>query len=273
MAAVALVAICMGGFVMDAAVLFCALIAMHEFFSAFKQKGNHPVFGAGIVFWLMLAVMPFASERGPGLIRFSKLGSINLFGVFLLASLIWIFAAMIFRFEKYSAVDGAITLFGSFYTVYLFSYFTLLRELDGGFYMFILAILGCVAADSAAYMIGTKFGKRKLAPRVSPNKTVEGSIAAFAGSTVFCGLYGVILKLFHLFPSFPVYHYFIIGVLLGAVAQIGDLGASAVKRYTGVKDFGKLIPGHGGILDRFDAYLIAVPIIFYYYTVFLALCA
>lgn len=271
MAVIALIAICMGGPVMDAAVLLCALIAMYEIFSAFKQKGMHPIYGAGIVFWLMLAVMPFASERGPGLIRFSKLGNVNLFGVFLLASLIWILAAMVFRFEKHSAIDGAVTLFGSFYTVYLFSYFPLLRALSGGFYMFILAILGCVSADSAAYLIGSKFGKRKLAPRVSPNKTVAGSVAAFVGSTVLCVLYGVVLRLFDLFPSFPLYHYVIIGVLLGAVAQIGDLGASAIKRCTGVKDFGKLIPGHGGILDRFDAYLIAVPIIYYYYTVFLAL--
>lgn len=269
MAVIALTAIGLGGYVLDAVVLFCSFAAMHEFFSVFRKKGLHPISGVGILFWLMLAVLPFAEERGPGLIRFSRLGSLNLFDLFVTVSLLCLLAVMVFRFEKHSAVDGAVTLFGMFYTVYLFSYFILLREMEGGFYMLLLAVLGCVGADTAAYLIGSRFGKRKLAPHVSPNKTVAGSVAAFVGSTVLCGLYGVVLMLLHRFPSLPVYHYFIIGILLGGVSQIGDLGASAIKRCAGVKDFGKLIPGHGGILDRFDAYLVAVPAVFYYYTVFL----
>lgn len=270
-AVIALAAICFGGIVMNALVLFCAAVAMYEFYNAFRCKGFAPITGAGILMLLIPASAFFTDFTYPGVIEFSTLGGVNIFPLVITVSIFCVLAAMVFDFKKHTAADGAVTLFGGFYTAYLFSYFIILRNLDAGAYMLVLAIIGAVGADTAAFIIGSKFGKKKLAPAVSPNKTVAGSVAAFAGSTVLCTVFGVILRALGIFRLLPLYHYIVIGVILGAVSQVGDLCASAIKRYCGIKDFGNIIPGHGGILDRFDAYLLTVPVIYYYYAVFLAI--
>jgi phosphatidate cytidylyltransferase len=271
LAAVAIAAIWAGGLVFDIVLAFFAVVATCEIMKAFKNKGHSPIWGS-VIIMLLVALAPVVTDNiAPGVIRFGFLLNLNFSGIIVAAAIIYALAAIVIRHEKYTVVDAAITIFGCFYVIFLFNFFITLRNLEAGAYMVILAILGCVGADTAAFVIGCKFGKKKLIPKVSPNKTVEGSIAAFGGSVLVCTAYGIALMFMERFPQFPIYHYVIIGLLLGAVAQIGDLCASAVKRYCGVKDFGKIIPGHGGILDRFDAYLLAMPVVYYYYVVFLYL--
>ena len=116
--------------------------------------------------------------------------------------------------------------------------------------------------DTFAYFSGYLFGKHKLIPKISPKKTIEGSIGGVIGSIVCCIIFGYIFKL-------DIIQMIIIGGLGSVIAQIGDLFASAIKRYVGIKDYGKLIPGHGGILDRFDSVILVAPFVYYAISLFI----
>ena len=115
-------------------------------------------------------------------------------------------------------------------------------------------------SDSGAYFVGLKFGKHKLAPNISPKKTVEGMVGGVLGAVVGLGIFCLVLQLFF---GFTInYLYVLIYGLVGSLGGVfGDLCFSAVKRQTGIKDYGKLIPGHGGILDRFDSMIVAGPLV------------
>ena len=267
--AIAIGAIWAGGIYFAIAIAVFAAIALFELFGAFKKKGHKPILGAGIIM-LLASVAPIVTDyTAPAVIRFKGNGNVNIFAPLMVAAILYVLTAIVVKHNKYNVVDGALTIFAGAYIVFLFSYFVMLRNLEAGAYMTLLAIIGCIGADSAAFFVGCKFGKKKLIPAVSPNKTVAGSIAAFGGGIVACLAFGLLLMALDRFPQMAIYHYIIIGVIIGGVAQIGDLCASAMKRYCGIKDFGKIIPGHGGILDRFDAYLLAVPVVYYYYVFFM----
>lgn len=148
-----------------------------------------------------------------------------------------------------------------------------LQYLMIGFYSMALienkAFIGLIfviaySTDTFAYLIGSKFGKHKLIPSVSPNKSIEGSIAGVIASVVFTVIY--------LNMIFPDYYDLFVAVVLGSVGSIisqsGDLVASRIKRLTNIKDFGSLIPGHGGVLDRFDSVIMLAPVIFALYNYF-----
>ena len=109
-----------------------------------------------------------------------------------------------------------------------------------------------------AYFSGYLLGKHKLCPHISPKKTIEGSVGGVIGSVVLSGLFG------YFFMDDVLVHCMIIGVLGGIISQFGDLTASVFKRKMGIKDYGNLIPGHGGILDRFDSVLFTGPMVYYY---------
>lgn len=135
----------------------------------------------------------------------------------------------------------------------------------------LLTLLFCVVwvGDSAALYVGKSYGKHKLAPAVSPNKTWEGSVASIVGSLlvtlllIFTGT--VFAKRGSSLLAYPgsVFHWLLLAIVLNVVAQLGDLAESALKRGAGVKDSGSLLPGHGGILDRIDALLLAAPVLWY----------
>lgn len=133
-----------------------------------------------------------------------------------------------------------------------------IRAEEFGFYALVLAILVCNADDIAAYFVGKACGKHKLAPSVSPNKTVEGSIGGVICSVAFFLLLGFLLDRAGVvsvyYGKLTVYL-----ILASLVGQFGDLALSSVKRITGIKDYGNLLPGHGGILDRFDSLLFVLP--------------
>jgi phosphatidate cytidylyltransferase len=126
--------------------------------------------------------------------------------------------------------------------------------------LYILAIVW--VGDSAAYYVGSAFGSRPLAPSVSPNKSVEGAVASLVGGALAAGIAGLVLPLPH-----PFFASLVMGVILNAVAQLGDLAESLFKRCADVKDSGTLFPGHGGVLDRIDGFLPTLPV----YAAFLTL--
>jgi phosphatidate cytidylyltransferase len=165
--------------------------------------------------------------------------------------------------------DTAQGLFGLIYIAYPLTLIPLLWKQEDGPALVIFLMVCVWAGDIAALYIGRAFGKRKLAPRLSPGKTWIGSIASIVGSMLAAGLVVIIsnLLLAHgntvLHISEPVWQSLILAAILNIAAQLGDLLESAIKRGAGVKDSGTLLPGHGGILDRIDALLLAAPVLWY----------
>ena len=168
---------------------------------------------------------------------------------------------LLFRISEIrrSAQDAALLLMGVLYVSLLLSHLMLLRGLPHGVQWIFLLLVIVMAGDSAAYYVGSSFGRTKLYPIVSPNKSVEGSIGGLLGSIV-----GALLAKAGFFPALTVVDCVATALLLGVLGQLGDLFESLLKRSCGVKDSGTIIPGHGGILDRLDSILFAAPAAFYY---------
>jgi phosphatidate cytidylyltransferase len=176
------------------------------------------------------------------------------------------------------AITGmATTLFGVVYVGWLLSHAMLLRfprrpptEFDLGFFLIILAIAGTFLADAGAFFVGRAYGKRKLLPLVSPGKTWEGVCGGVLGGTL--GLIATKLVFEWLIfghpTGLPVLHCLALGPMLVATSIAGDLAESMLKRDAGIKDSGAIIPGHGGILDRLDSLLFAIPVVYYYLRLF-----
>jgi phosphatidate cytidylyltransferase len=163
---------------------------------------------------------------------------------------LWIMALIVFSNNKISYSAAGEAFFSSLYIVFAFTGIVWLRDLDNG-YIYLLIFIGAWVTDTFAYLTGVTIGRHKLIPVISPKKTVEGSIggtlfatAAFAVTSYFIGIWSV---------GWIVI--IIGGLLVSVIAQIGDLCMSAIKRQHGIKDFGNLFPGHGGVLDRFDSIL------------------
>jgi phosphatidate cytidylyltransferase len=150
-------------------------------------------------------------------------------------------------------------ILGILYIPLLMSHFILLRQTpEGARWVFFILVLA-FAGDIAAYYVGRGMGKRKLLPRVSPGKTVEGTIGLFAGSVAGCLIFS------HYFlPALGAGHAALMGFVGGIAGQLGDLSESTLKRSAGVKDSGTLLPGHGGILDRLDCLMFIGPFVYYY---------
>ncbi len=151
------------------------------------------------------------------------------------------------------------TMVGILYTGWLLSYWVELRDLTDGKYWALLAIFTTFACDTSAFFIGRTWGKHRLAPRISPGKTWEGAVGGALGAITSCLIFKVIFPL-------PINYWGVIllGFIIGLFAQLGDLVESILKRSAGVKDSGKTIPGHGGILDRIDSLIFTGVIVYYY---------
>ena len=148
------------------------------------------------------------------------------------------------------------------YIVVSFTALSMLRYTDHGGAIFVLVFVAAWVCDTAAYFVGFLFGKHKLIPAVSPKKTVEGSIGGIVFATLAFVLYGFIIESFTDLEA----NYLALalsGLVLSVVSQVGDLIASLIKREHGVKDYSNLMPGHGGIMDRFDSILaVSTPLMF-----------
>lgn len=162
--------------------------------------------------------------------------------------------ALVFLFPRYSPPEAGVTFFTTAY-LSLFLYLYLLRLLPDGRQWLLLTLVATWAFDTVAYFAGRFFGKRRLTPVLSPGKTVEGFAAGLLGSAAASGLFAFWL------PVNPML-LFILGLTVGITGQVGDLVFSAVKRAAGNKDAGYLIPGHGGVLDRFDSMLLTAPVVY-----------
>lgn len=155
----------------------------------------------------------------------------------------------------------ALALLGLTYVSWLLGHALLLRALPDGAWLVLFLVGVTWTGESAAYVVGSALGRHKLAPLISPRKTVEGAVAQLVVSV------GAALALgAWLLPEWAEARTVAAGALLGVVGQLGDLGESVIKRSVGAKDTGALVPGHGGVLDRLDSLLFNVPVFFYYVT-------
>ncbi|AUM96209.1 TPA: phosphatidate cytidylyltransferase [Clostridium botulinum] len=245
-----------GGVFLKWGILALSLGGMYEFYKVIKNKGIHPIEIVGYLLCLIYYI--------------PLLNNINYKNIFYITTLaVFILLAIPVINLKYNFIDVAITLLGFLYVPVFFSFIVLVNNKAHGNYLVWLIFISAWLCDTTAYYVGKYLGKNKLCPKVSPKKTIEGSIGGIIGASVACTIFGT--AIFKFGVNIEIIHYILIGLICGIVCQFGDLVASSIKRYAGVKDYSNLIPGHGGILDRFDSILFSSVAVYYYLTFILQL--
>ena len=252
-------AILLGGPFLLTLILAFIIIATREYADILRNKGFLPFFK----FILIISV---------SMLLISASGYDNLIPLVLIAGTIGSFLAVLFRGRQPYIANVATTILG-FLIAWLPCHVFLIRqmgpevELFGitfrqGLYFLVFIFFVILLTDIGAYFFGTRFGKHKLSPVISPKKSVEGAI--YGGlSAIIVGL--IIGKLI----GISFYHSFVLALIVTVMAQLGDLSESLIKRDAGVKDSGTSLPGHGGFLDRADSYLFSVPVAYYYIKYFI----
>lgn len=243
-----LVILFLGGYVLFGACLVIGIMGVREFYNGFGEMDIKPSFPIACVSAAALYAVDLFSDRYEWYMLW-------FFGV-VLVSLLYLF-----NIEHRKLEDAMATITGIFYVVF-FSFHVTLVEQTQYSNMVWLIVITAFGTDIMAYFSGYFLGKHKLCPKISPKKTIEGSVGGILGSVILSGLFGY----FFMEGTELLIHCLIIGALGGVVSQFGDLTASIFKRKMGIKDYGNLIPGHGGILDRFDSVLFTGPMVYYYIT-------
>ncbi len=168
----------------------------------------------------------------------------------------------VFGFSKYNANQVMNTYFSFIYAPVMLSFVFLTRQLENGIYLVWMIFISSWVSDTFAYLVGVMIGKHKLAPALSPKKSIEGAVGGIAGAAAVGALFG-----FYLDNKIGTLNLAVTLAIVGAagsvISQVGDLAASAIKRNHDIKDYGKLIPGHGGIMDRFDSVIFTAPITYF----------
>ena len=242
---VAFLTINCGGYVLLATLLCVSLIGMQELYRAMHVRKEG--FGA-------LELVSYAGVLLIYLLLIPEDSAYPLMGV--IASLVLIMCVYVFCYPAYQAGQIMAAFFGIVYVGVMLSYIYQTRMLPGGQFHVWLIFLCSWGCDTCAYCVGVLIGKHKMAPVLSPKKSIEGAVGGVAGAV----LLGVI---YAFFTKGGMVEYGIICGVGALISMVGDLAASAIKRNQGIKDYGKLIPGHGGILDRFDSVIFTAPVIYY----------
>ena len=246
---IALITIITGGDVLFGTILLISLIGMTEIYKVLeieKKELGFVGYAAAIVYF--------------ALIRFGLTEWVTAFGI---GFLILIMAVYVFTYPKFRSEHVTLAFFGLFYVAFMLSYVYQIRMLEQGAFLVWLVFLCSWGCDTCAYCVGVTMGKHKMAPVLSPKKSVEGGIGGVVGAALLGAIYAVAINRFAPSANADALQYALICGVGGMISQVGDLAASAIKRNHDIKDYGKLIPGHGGILDRFDSVIITAPIIYY----------
>ncbi|MDR1150832.1 MAG: phosphatidate cytidylyltransferase [Clostridiales bacterium] len=230
------------GIFLNISIFFCSMLGLKEIYQALSKKFLY----IHTIGYLISIVYLFFLINKINTLKF-----IILFGLFTISILIF----LVFRNTKSNIQDCMITLFGVFYITFLLSFVILIRNKTNGNILIWLVFISSWGCDTFAYFTGKLFGKHKLTEKISPKKTIEGSIG---------GSLGVLLISWSFVYFFNLnYLYILVCFIASIFSQFGDLAASAIKRNTSLKDYGIILPGHGGFLDRFDSVLFAAPIIYF----------
>ena len=239
-------------FVFDIAVLVITQIGLCEILSALKINSQKLLFAVNLLFSAIIILNTI----------FIKLN-------FAVIAYIYLIVIMILMVTKHDSNKFA--AIASSYTVCImvsvaFSFLILTRHIENyGLLDVMLIFIGSWITDTCAYFSGVFFGRHKLCPVISPKKTIEGSVGGALGTIIVFAVYGMVVSN-TAGIEVNILHIMILGLLCGIVSQIGDLSASVIKREHGIKDYGNIMPGHGGVLDRFDSVLFVAPVVYVYIT-------
>jgi phosphatidate cytidylyltransferase len=247
--AITIAVVVLGGNVLFGVLLVISMIGLYELYRIVKVNRSLPGilgYAAGLSFFLLLFW---------GLTEYQLM----LFIFFLMLLMF----AYVFGFPRFSTEQIAVSFFGLFYVSIMLSYIYQVRILEDGAWIVWLIFIGAWGSDTCAYAVGVLIGKTKIAPKLSPKKSLEGCIGGVAGAAIIGFVYATLIKGYVTDIVNPQLVFAIIGAASSVISQIGDLAASAIKRNHNIKDYGTLIPGHGGILDRFDSIIFTAPIVFY----------
>lgn len=233
-----------GGILLSSSILIVSILGILEVFHALERLNYKPLYPLGI----LSAILIYTSTMT------------HIINLDFIISLIVISSLVIFLFnEKYNIQDLAVTILTILYIPFCLFH---VYYLDGSIYIWLVFIIA-FGTDTFAYIIGSLFGKHKLYKKVSPNKSIEGALGGIIGSILI-----VIIFAFN-YDLSPISHLVIMTIIASILSQIGDLVASKIKRLANLKDYGKLMLGHGGIMDRFDSIIFAAPIVYYFIELFI----
>lgn len=246
---VALFTFILGGDILLGLCFLISIIGLYELYQVLNFQGS-----------LLSCIGYIATIIYYVMIRFSYDQYLMMFFVI---ALMFFLAVFVLNFSKYHANQVFVAYFGLVYVVAMISYIYKVRMHVDGPYLIWLIILSSWGCDTFAYLVGMLFGKHKLAPVLSPKKSIEGSIGGIIGSALLGVVYAYLFREQLTSITNPVISIGIICAIGAVISQIGDLAASGIKRNYNIKDYGKLIPGHGGILDRFDSIIFTAPIIYF----------
>ena len=267
-----------GSYPLSLALMLCSVIGYYELTSILcssasskkkkaveeKKKGFDLIAWPGLVLsvvyygGLMFIEWRYGLVNTPGMVSASDFWTLLILSLdFLLTMGIYVFT---FPRRKSSNATGAVAAF--LYVPVMMSFLLRTRSLSHGIWLYLLIFICSSVSDVCALAVGMAIGRHKLAPVLSPKKTIEGALGGIAGSALVSCLIAVLIRRFEPgINAVPVF--LIIGICGSIIGQTGDLAASAIKRNHGIKDYGHLIPGHGGIMDRFDSVIFTAPVIYY----------
>ncbi|MFI3300427.1 MAG: phosphatidate cytidylyltransferase [Candidatus Gastranaerophilales bacterium] len=251
---ITLLCIKFGGIALLCLLLIVVIFASKEFVTILEHKGFYPSYKLMVVFVILLAIVAFFH-------RFDLVPAVLTIGC--ISSFLWV----LFKGRQPYIANVATTVLGFIYCGWFPLHLLFLRDLssaqyDNGLGFVMMMFSAILSTDIGCYYFGSHFGKNKLAPVVSPNKTIEGSIGGAISAVMICLVFGYFLNV-------AWYLSILAGLICTACAQLGDLSESLLKRDAGVKDSGNTLPGHGGFLDRTDSFVFTIPAMYYFCELFI----
>ena len=242
---IALATIISGSWILFFTLLTVSLIGMRELYNVMKVSDEH------------VTVLELVGYLGAVLYYIAMKADFGNYGTMaIIISMILILFVYVFGYPKYHAEQVMAAFFGVVYVAVMLSFIYLTRSLPDGKFLVWLIFLCSWGCDTCAYCVGMLIGKHKMAPVLSPKKSIEGAVGGVAGAALLGVIYAAATQ-------GKMAEYALICAVGALISMVGDLAASAIKRNQNIKDYGKLIPGHGGILDRFDSVIITAPVIYY----------
>lgn len=273
--AIALITILSGGPILFFTLLVISLVGMNELYRAVKvedkTEGLSPLALVGyagallyyILVYFLTDVNNISEEMEAGITSVLMQES----GSFMLGLLVLILVAMmfvyVFTYPRYRSEQVMSAFFGVVYVAVMLSYIFKTRSLQDGRFIVWLIFICSWGCDTCAYCVGMLIGKHKMSPKLSPKKSVEGAVGGVAGAALLGAVYAAAAGRFLTGGKGLILEFAVISAVGALISMVGDLAASAIKRNHDIKDYGKLIPGHGGILDRFDSVIFTAPIIYF----------
>ena len=242
---IALATIISGSWILFFTLLAVSLIGMRELYKVMKVSDEH------------VTVLELVGYLGAVLYYIAMKADFGNYGTMaIIISMILILFVYVFGYPKYHAEQVMAAFFGVIYVAVMLSFIYLTRSLPDGKFLVWLIFLCSWGCDTCAYCVGMLIGKHKMAPVLSPKKSIEGAVGGVAGAALLGVIYAAATQ-------GKMAEYALICAVGALISMVGDLAASAIKSNQNIKDYGKLIPGHGGILDRFDSVIITAPVIYY----------